>query len=85
MAAWQGQLVLRFSLFVCPSACQSCAALAEALTSLRLRLSKLSGMCHEHPASRRRGVMLQVHDEARAPSSVLGVVHYDHAFSASGP
>lgn len=39
MAVWQGQLVVRFSLFVCPSACQSCAALPAALTSLRLNLS----------------------------------------------
>lgn len=71
MAAWQGQLVLRFSVFVCPSECQSCAALPAALTSLWLRLSKMSGKCHEPSESQKCGVMLQVYDKARAPSSVV--------------
>lgn len=35
----------------CPSACQSCATPPAAPTNLRQKLSKLSGMSHEHPTS----------------------------------
>lgn len=65
MATWQGQLVLRVSLFVCLSACQSWEAL------LSLKLSKLSLMCSEQPDLQGRGGVVPRQDEARAPSSVV--------------
>lgn len=64
-----------FSPFVSPSACQSRAALPAALTSLRLELSKLSGICHRRRASQTlRSDVYRCYGEARAPSSVVGLL-----------
>lgn len=80
MVTWWGQLVRRFSLSVCPSACQSCCCSSSCKKKER---KKSEGETVQVlPGLHQQEVELQVCDEATAPSSVVGSLHMElHSLS----